>query len=313
MEALIGMEALTPCANNGSGLTKQFTTILRRIVWSDCTCREQELLGVKAEETWKFDSESGTFRRSEAGGPEADLHSDLKWQFCLKRRGLAMDQALLLSWDTHEKWLNTLISHKFRKPPPGYSQVSWEQLNNADAEIFKLAGAETGGGIRPDLAGVKPLDSMFERLMNDHRVTFFLLPLPKAASSSYADSPAEAAVRPNKAPRLNQKFDSRPSGKGTPGKGKTQTQGSWQPNYSKKGKGKGNGKKGEPARVPEALRGCKLTTNSGGPVCFSFNMGGCQDADAGKQCWRGHHLCCAQKCKSRHTHGFADHDASKHE
>ncbi len=64
--------------------------------------------GVKAEELWKFDADSGSFKRSESQGPTADLQSDLKWQFCLKRRGLAYDQAMVLSWDVHETWLALL-------------------------------------------------------------------------------------------------------------------------------------------------------------------------------------------------------------
>ncbi len=60
---------------------------------------------MKSEDLWKFDPESASFKRSETDRPTADLQSDLKWEFCLKRRGLAYDQAMVLSWDVHEVWL----------------------------------------------------------------------------------------------------------------------------------------------------------------------------------------------------------------
>ena len=44
---------------------------------------------------WKFDSTTGAFKKAPDAGPSADLASDLKWQFCLRRRALALDQALI--------------------------------------------------------------------------------------------------------------------------------------------------------------------------------------------------------------------------
>ena len=76
------------------------------------TCRDQEVKGIKAEDLWKFDPESASFKKADSGGQTADLQSDLKWQFCLKRRGLAYDQAMVLSWEVHETWLALLTDKR---------------------------------------------------------------------------------------------------------------------------------------------------------------------------------------------------------
>ena len=127
----------------------------------------------------------------------ADTASDLKWKMGMDRRGLAYDQASVLSHSVHTRWVSLLIQHKHRTPPHGYTPVTWNQLHNADTELFMLAAQAARGGVRPDIRGDKPLDKLFEQLMVDSRVTFFLMPmpgLPGGRLASVQDSPAQASA-----------------------------------------------------------------------------------------------------------------------
>ncbi len=104
-----------------------------------------------------------------------------------------MNQAIILSWDVHAEWLGDMVSHKILNPTIGCVSVSWEQLNNADIEIYRIAASQSLKGIRPTLGGDKPLNKIFLKLIKDPRVTFFLMPLPMIAKPS-ADTPHSAAA-----------------------------------------------------------------------------------------------------------------------
>ena len=135
----------------------------------------------------------------------ADTTSDLKWRLGQDRRGLAYDQAAVLSHDVHTKWITTLTQHKHRVPPPDYKPVTWQQIHNADCELFMLAAQAARSGIRPDISGEKPLDRIFEQLMTDSRVTFFLMPY-QMGSVHARDLPNEVGGQPRqKQQKVNHK------------------------------------------------------------------------------------------------------------
>ena len=198
-----------------------------------------------------------------------------------------------------------------RSPPPGYQQVTWEQLNNADIEIHKLAAQQVGAtGVRPNLLGAKPLDEIFTKLMDSSKVLFFLLPLPKSAGSSN-DSPDGVSIEQSgQKSHKTHRQNSGPSDRANDWYGKSKGKSSKSKVKSKFSKG-ANGKGSK--SVPAALRGGKLSTNSGQPVCYNYNLGGCSDARPGQSCWRGFHLCSAPKCKDRRNHGLQDHKEDVHE
>ena len=271
----------------------------------DCTSRQDELVGITEEPCWKFDPASGSFKRNAAGEILADTTIDLEWKLGMDRRGLAYDQASILSHAVHTRWISTLIQHKHRAPPPDYRPVSWQQLHTADSELFMLAAQEARSGIRPDVRGEKPLDALFRSLMTDARVTFFLMPMPKgtAAASSTADSPAGA--------------DAPPPQRGTKRELPKQHQQQQQQQQTKKDKGKGKGGKGkkEKKRRPttNGTDGSLTHTRSGKKLCTAFNGAGCQAGvmRAGlNECALGLHLCNAPKCTSRASHGRAGHTAA---
>ena len=235
----------------------------------------------------------------------ADTTSDLKWKLGQDLRGLAYDQAAVLSHAVHTKWITTLIQHKHRAPPPDYRAVTWQQLHNADCEIFVLAAQAARKGIRPDLAGVKPLDKIFEQLMTDSRVTFFLMPHPVGTTRTTvaADSLTDAGNNPHqkRAKTANHQHHQQPNRQlpqDNNGKGK-----------GKKGKGS---KKGSSKSGQQRLSDGTLThTSRGKPLCSVFNSSAGCNAGAFvsglMQCTNGVHLCNAPKCQSRTTHGRVNH------
>ena len=263
-------------------------------------------MGITEEPRWKFDPASGSFKKNAAGEILADTTSDLKWKLGMDRRGLAYDQASILSHAVHTRWISTLIQHKHRTPPPDYRFVSWQQLHTADAELFMIAAQCARAGIRPDSRGEKPLDALFTSLMTDARITFFLMPMPKgsgAASSSAADSPAVANVPA-------QQQQQRGSKRELPKQHQQQQQ---QQPMKKDKKGKGKGKNDKKRRPTIAQDGSMTHTRSGKPLCTDFNGGGCRAGAmvAGlNECAKGLHLCNAPKCNSRASHGRADHSAA---
>ena len=236
----------------------------------------------------------------------ADNTSDLLWKMGMDRRGLAYDQAAILSHSVHSKWVSEMITHKHRVPPHRYEVVSWSQLHDADVELFKLAGQRARGGIRPDAMGRKPLDDLFLKLMEDNRVTFFLMPLPLLPGAARQDSPADAQAAPAKRQKTghpttggnNQPSNSWPQGqgpkKGGKGKGK-----------SSKGKGGGGGAN---RSLPNDLY---KKTKTGKNVCPDWNsQSGCSAGamvQGLEQCSKGLHLCWSARCRRRSFHGFCSH------
>ena len=232
----------------------------------------------------------------------------------MDRRGLAYDQASVLSWGVHSRWIATLIQHKHRAPPPDYRAVSWQQLHTADCELFMLAAQEARSGVRPDARGTKPLDALVTSLMTDSRVTFFLMPMPKggpqSAPAAVQDSPSVAHV-----PRQQQQQQQQQRGAKRQLPQQVQQQ-QHQQQPKKANKGKGKGKKQPMARANKKVigpDGNMSHTRSGKPLCAAYNGAGCQrgtNVGGLQECPQGVHLCNAPSCKARATHGRAAHNAS---
>ena len=75
---------------------------------------------------WKV--EKGVMRQSEVAVEDpADVSTELQLQFALKRRGVALHVAKVMSFSTHEKICKVLMKALNAKPLPGYAKVSLEQ------------------------------------------------------------------------------------------------------------------------------------------------------------------------------------------
>ena len=83
--------------------------------------------------------------------------------------------------------------------PPGYGNIRTEQLIRADRELFTILSQEHIGSLKPNAAGVSPLDDRVRALITDPRITMFMLPLPTSQKAikegidrtPKADSPPE--------------------------------------------------------------------------------------------------------------------------
>lgn len=236
------------------------------LVWiapSRCTKRADEVQLAIKERPSAVQVENQQLRVSQV--PEefrADHGSEIKLQWCWQRRGLAMDQCRLLSWNVHDAWVHQLFRTLSQTAPPGFSQVKVEQLVRADRELWTLLAQETKGSLKPNAAGDIPLDAMVQRLCQDPRITMFLLPTP--AGTKVVDKEAATKKPSTGAP-------AQAAAKSTNKRRKTRAEKS----------------------CPEELRKFNLKCEHG-PICWAYNMkSGCKNQTSGKpsRCAKGYHAC----------------------
>ena len=207
---------------------------------------------------------------------ECDVGTELKLMWAFTRRAVAMDGCHLLSYEIQYDWVQRMMDVMAASAPPGYCKVTPQQVVRADQELWLLLAREVPGPYKVDSTGTSPLDSHFQRLMLDPRVTQFLLPLPKAMASNATEG--QEGDYPRRPP---------------------------------KGRGKGRGNKGKPStprtprNLPEAFKGMQTRTEKGN-ICFAFNTeGGCSNQTRkvphGIRCDKGLHICI--KCH-REGHGL---------
>jgi hypothetical protein len=66
----------------------------------------------------------------------AEVNTDYLARQAFLRRSLAFDQSQIISFATHEKWVNTLFENMQRPAPAGYTRTSLSQILAADLEMF---------------------------------------------------------------------------------------------------------------------------------------------------------------------------------
>ena len=196
---------------------------------------------------------------------EAEWNSELKYQWCMMRRGLAFDQCRVLSWNVHQHWVNYMLNLLSRPVNPGFQQIKLDQLVRADRELWTLLAQEVSGSLKMDGNEI-PLDKHVTRLATDPRVTMLLLPLP--ANQRVTEAPDKPRPNPKAGPV-------KPAAK-VSSKRKTRAERS----------------------CPEELKQYN-TKVAAGQICWNYNMkDGCQLSTSGKpaKCSRGLHLCaCCHK------------------
>lgn len=189
---------------------------------------------------------------------DADHGSEIKLQWCMQRKGIALEMCNLVSWSVSQEWIASLYNVYSTDPPPGFGRITLQQLIRADKELWTLM-ARAATSIKPDGTGKRPLDDIMTKLINDPRVTMHLLALPnRAASSSHASA--------------------------DPGDNKRQSQASHS-NASKQAPKKkmrpGRNQRTKPA-PPAELKDCYQTTTDGKPICWAYNLAqGCSLSTSG--------------------------------
>eukprot|EP00435_Cladocopium_sp_Y103_P010546 s6033_g2.t1 len=133
--------------------------------------------------------------------------------------------------------------------------------------------AEFTGSLVAEAGKDSPLDALFNRLMHDPRVNVHLIAMPK---------PHPGTTNPG--PRTPKREFDQVGGKGGNPK---------RPRPNDK----------EPAQIPDELKGLKLKTADGKPMCWHFNLAkSCNNPVKNGRCKFGFHSC--MKC-GKPKHGAA--------
>ena len=253
------------------------------------TSREHEVLHAKPSKQLSIDSER-LLVKEETKTPDQAATTEMQTLEALKRRGIAMAFCDMLTWEQHERYLQSLFGHLRSEPPEGYVRPSLQQILRADREVF-LTMIRRDVNVRRGADDVLQMDDEIINALRSYDVGFHLMPLPKPKASdssqpkstSYGPSPAPAQG----APRAT------PYGKGAQ-------------NCKQKGKGKK-----QVNILPKELqnRGCLGQDEHGRRLCFNFNLGKCSEAASGAQCPRGWHLCMKKGCHAPHS--VLEHEKSK--
>ena len=287
---------------------------LRYIRWEQCTKRDQELMEVKLDPMWKPDGR-GVVRESLVQREiQADLGTDLLLTYALQRRSLAFDQCKLVTYDRFERWSQIMISSYLRQPPAGHQRVTLDQLHTADLELFKALMRKTRTGIRMQSSGVFPLEVALEESIQAAEIRLFLQPLPGSARSAESGSKrkAEESSETDKLRRTVENLQGRLKnlGKGKERNREDRRSGDDDARGSKdkgKAKAKGNGRERNAFRMPRELVGQDAADSQRRPICFDFNLQGCNKAEPGGRCKSGMHLCSRPGCHQAHSQ--KDHSA----
>ena len=234
------------------------------IVWlapSKCSKRDDEVQQALKDTKASVQVENAQLKVGPStDAVEAEWNSELKFQWCMMRRGLAMDQCRVLSWGIHQQWVNYMLNLLSRPVNPGFQQVKLEQLVRADREMWTILAQEVTGSLKMTGNDI-PLDAHVKRLTTDPRVTMLLLPLP---SNQKVHEPSGAPTRP--AP--TKPATAAPK---RPSKRKTRAE----------------------RGCPDELKKYNMKV-SAGQVCWNYNLkDGCQLPTNGKpaRCQRGLHIC----------------------
>ena len=241
------------------------------VVWvppSKCGKRESEIQMNSKEKPQTLVLENQTVKVSAPVVEQnIDTSSEMTLQWCMQRRGVALDQSRLIAWATHQTWLQQLLTTLAKDPPEGYSKVRIDQVVKADRELFTIMANEIKGTLRPDPAGKMPMDEAMKLLRVDPRVTMHLLPLPKGRSSNDKRGLDDVDPKVKKAPKKKP-----PTKKAA-------------------------------ALCPDELKGHHQRDESGSNICWAFNLAaGCKEKTHGNKCKKGVHKCA--KCL-RTNHGLS--------
>lgn len=174
-----------------------------------------------------------------------------------------VDFAGLMSFQSHEKYVERLLRHLSVEAPPGFHSTTLSQVLRANREMSNLED------IRPVL-NVKPLDGKLTEALRDYNTVFHLLPLPKsvARDEPYIQRTAHSVASESSAP------------------------------YRPEGKSKATGSNS----APQGMVGCAGRDGKNCPACFNYNLSACDKAPGGGTCPKGRHVCFKARCFRVHQY-----------
>ena len=240
------------------------TGVISWISPSKCSKRDDEVQANIKPATSTLQVEQSTLKLAQVPViANADVGTELKPQWAMQRRGVAMDQCRLLDWSVHEDWVQWLLQSLTKDVPSGFAGVKLDQVIRADKELWTILAQQQSKSLKP-VNDIPVLNKDFVVLTTDPRVTMYVLPLPTAKT------PAPAAPAPRKpdAPRPAPKSTAPPNKK------------------RKLTRAEKN--------CPEELKGFALRLEGKGNICWGYNLAsGCSNQATGNpaRCNRGFHVC----------------------
>ena len=258
---------------------------LKYLEWGKLLSREDELAarkktGLKQSVKWVAEAGNIVATSDKPEPPDTALTSDYLVRCALHRRGIAAHVAGLMDFLTHESASELFFKRKFETCPPGYGQVSFDQIQQADERLWMVFANSTRGGTTEAGASVFPANDLFKEALRHPDVDLHLRPLPSSAK------PLE--TKPQSAAKT------------TAGQPKARAR-------SNQGGSDQQQKRRRMPRMPDELRGCLPATESGASICFAYNLpGGCNaKVPPGARCGRGLHVCCrrlnGKACGAKHS------------
>ena len=168
--------------------------VLTWVAPSKCSKRDDEVQANIKPTSSTLQIEQATLKVAQVPvNTVADVGSELKLQWALQRRGIAMDQCRLLDWAIHEDWVQWLLQSLTKDVPTGFGSIKLEQVVRADKELWTLLAQQQTKSLKPN-NDVPAINEEFRKLTTDPRVTMFVLPpafLESTRCSSEASSSAE--------------------------------------------------------------------------------------------------------------------------
>ena len=240
---------------------------------SKCTSRESELQHSSKTKDRLFRLQDQTLRVVDDDSvPSAECNSPIMLQWCWQRRGLALDQAKLVAWHDHERWVQTLLQALTRDPPPECHRRSLAEIIQADREAWMIM-AEEVTSLQPLADGSMPLGTKLLALRTDPRIQVLLMPMPGKAPAAHkldetAPSPGAGDGTSRAARRRKRRQELKKKAPDAPPKNPRLT-------------------------PPPELANCYQRTEHGRPICWEHNCKGCKEKTQGTPpvCRRGVHVC----------------------
>jgi hypothetical protein len=248
----------------------------------------------------------------------------------LLRRGFALEIGAVMSFATHLKLVNKLVRKMVHKPAaPGFAAISVETAEAADREAFRLIAEQTPRGVRPDGAGVKPMDAALESILADPEWNLMLLPEREGGASVKRKRGQAASVAVQDASSNESEVKKKPKTAKAKRRTKARQAAALALKEKKQRTTFADGRGGAPPRpalpppppagpppggrqasfnarggrplMPKVLVGKSHERSSDGErICFGYQLGNCNEIAAGMKCKKGWHACCEPGCEGFH-------------
>ena len=280
------------------------TNQIRYVPWSACTCRDQEVLGVKKVSIGTdsiVPDAAGYYRRQNAQEEHvADVTNDLLLSHALTRRAFAFELANICRYESFSALTTKFFREYMRPALHKYCRVTMEQVENCDRFVFTELAMRTAGrvGVRPD--GTFPVEVALRQIMDSSEFSFLLMQMPAGgnAAKTRSEPSVKGAKRSSRSRsrrrRITEEQESNRQRNASDGRAK-------KPKSKAKGQSKGRGKSSSKGPAPFNPATETGRTADGFAICYAYNTNGCSLAAPGERCIKGFHVCWKIGCGRAHA------------